>query len=352
MRSMKLTCAVGIATYERTEVLIDCLRHLARSTRLPEEIIIADASANAAAARANVKAALEGQRLPPFRYLQAPPSLPAQRNQILDQSQSEVILFPDDDTLVSPEFVERIMDVYEADSDRQVGGVDGVALENQPAVAPGGNLDGSAKRGMRARLRPFARRLFLDLQTRFVGSRFPDWSLVPVHDVPDAIRHLPVTATRSLYGCVMSYRTSLARQYRFNERLKRYAFLEDFEMSYRISKRYALVRRLDAFARHLKVPGGRMHPSLYYFVYLVNLAYVARTALDGSPDLLRYLKRHARRYVLWEALFCTVKHAGLSGYRGARAGLEQARALLDAPLAELPLQYERVMQEALVRGRF
>src|SRR4051794_41816632 len=118
-----LSCAVGIATYKRPDILAECLHCLAGQTRLPQEILIADASPDAGAARERVRRDLPGladrTRLV---HLESPAGLPLQRNQILDQARSDVILFLDDDAFAAPEYVERMMAVYEADPEGRGGG--------------------------------------------------------------------------------------------------------------------------------------------------------------------------------------------------------------------------------------
>jgi glycosyltransferase involved in cell wall biosynthesis len=333
-------------------MLIECLRHLAASTRQPDEIVIADASPEAERHRQRI----EREVTLPVTFLQPPVGSAVQRNAILDHIRSDVIIFPDDDTLVSPQFVERIMAVYEADVEGRVGGVDGLPSEGSAvptsAVPATCNENGTGWRRHVRRARVVIVERLERAKRAILGNKFPEAVLMPVHGIPDTVKHLNVSPTCSLYGCVMSYRTPIARAYRFNERLKRYGFLEDFEISYRIGREHTLLRCLDAHAQHIKASGGRLHPSVYYYVYLVNLAYVCRTVMEWSPELRDYVVRHARRYVLWEHFMSFVKRAGFSGYRGAKAGLTRARALLDAPMEEVPRLFDAATDEALARGCF
>src|SRR5262249_30101125 len=124
-------------------VLLECLRCLARQTRIPEEIIIADASPDAAANREHLLRVWPGlDHLTRLTYLESPPGLTWQRNQILDRCTSDVIVFLDDDALAEPQYIERLMAVYEADTEGRVGGVEGLALEGEAAAdAPAPDLE-------------------------------------------------------------------------------------------------------------------------------------------------------------------------------------------------------------------
>jgi hypothetical protein len=59
----------------------------------------------------------------------------------------------------------------------------------------------------------------------------------------------------------MNFRTELARRLRFDENLWRYAYLEDFDLSFRVGRTHALVYRPDACFEHREVPSGRVTPS-------------------------------------------------------------------------------------------
>src|SRR5262249_17310332 len=127
----------------------------------------------------------------------------------------------------------------------------------------------------------------------YVGDAFPvEVSDKPVHDVPDEVKPLGVVPIRTQNGCVMSFRTAAARRERFNEHLRRYGLLEDFDLSFRVGRHQALVRCPEASARHLRIQGGRLDPSLISHLWLLNVALITRTALPWGPALRRYLERH------------------------------------------------------------
>jgi GT2 family glycosyltransferase len=355
----KLTCAIGIATYQRHDILRDALRCLLLQTRLPDEIFIGDASPNAEEAAARIRQDMpELDRLPHLQHFQAPRGSSVQRNHILDRAASDVTLFLDDDSMAAPEYVANLMAVYEADTAEQVGGVEGLALEGEAArvSAPAAPAPSPPPRKAKEKLRDWAAGLAQGAQgwfkTHYVGDYFPEEYVRPVHGVPVPLQGLPVTPVRSLYGCVMSFRTPIARIYRFNEHLKLYAYMEDFELSYRIGTKYALLKCLNAPARHLRMQGGRLHHSVIEYLVLINLAFIARTAMDWGPTLRRHLERYARRAMHMELALGCVRKGGFQKYRALKAGRQECQAIFDARNEDLAQVYAQAAQKGFAQQAF
>jgi hypothetical protein len=267
-----------------------------------------------------------------------------------------VVLFLDDDTLVAPEYTDKLLAVYEADTAGRIAGVEGLALDGrEPVATPQAATNGSRRRGWRGVVggaTGLARQLLQSVVRRLALPDYPAPLLRPVHGVPDSMKDWPLEPIRSMNGCVMSFRTHLARRERFNEHLKRYGFMEDFELSYRLGKTYALVRRLDAPARHVRDMGGRLDPSLVRYLCLINVAYISRTVMDCTPALRQHLERFARRNMELEVLQGWFRKTGFSQYRSARAGLSAIRAILRAPEASVHAVYDRALEQGFEQGRF
>ncbi len=356
----RLTGAVGIATYQRPDILLACLEHLSRQTRLPEEILIADASPPGHDTEARIRRALpELVAKTRLVYLSSEPGTSLQRNRILDQLRSDVVLFLDDDTLVAPEYVERILAVFEADVEQQVAGVEGQVTEGSAGFTLPGSAPASPAPAPRRSLRQavglvtrLGRRVLEGTLDRFALPYYPETVSRPGHEVPARLRHLPVEPIRTLYGCAMSARAPLAREVRFNENLRRYGFMEDFEFSYRLGKRHALLRCSNAPARHLRFQGGRLHPSLVRYLSLINVAYIGRTALEWTPELSRHIERHARRDAQLERIRGCFRKTGFSHHRAATAGLRQVLRILAAPEEEVVAVYRAAAEEGFARGSF
>lgn len=120
------TATVIIVTYNRPDCVKTCLEHLRSQTRLPDQIVVIDASADG-----RTKAVCAD--FPESRYTRNQPggygSQARSRNIGLRQATGEIIAFLDDDSFAHPTWLEELLKPY---GDSTVGGVGGRALRNQP----------------------------------------------------------------------------------------------------------------------------------------------------------------------------------------------------------------------------
>ena len=120
------TATVIIVTYNRPDCVKTCLGHLRKQARLPERIIVVDASADD-----RTQAVCAG--FPESLYVRNTPggygSQARSRNIGLRHAVGEIIAFLDDDSFAHPAWLEELLRPYE---DPAVGGVGGRALRNQP----------------------------------------------------------------------------------------------------------------------------------------------------------------------------------------------------------------------------
>ncbi len=316
------TCAVGIVTFEREEVLIECLKRVLAGTRLPDEIVVADASEE----KADLLQCLPELASVRFVHIETPRGMTRQRNLLLKEVQSEIILFLDDDAYVYPDYVEKMMRVWEADEKEEVGGVEARVIQGEleprlPIKSFGEKLGRFFRLSLSQK--------FEEVRQRWIGSELPPEYHQWKHK---ALEELPVEPVRNLYGCVMSYRAEMAREMGFNELLADYSFLEDFEFSYRIGKSKALLRCMNATAHHILASSGRIPLSDVYFLYHTNIAYIARTLLGQKDDVRRYLLSRAKKYAAAEFVKCCLFGKGdFSPWKGARRGIRATKRIYDAP---------------------
>lgn len=107
----RLSVAVGIPTYNRGHVLQDTLRQILSQEPAADEVIVVDQSdwyPNGAKKELE-RLVAEGA----IRYFyQKTPNLPAARNRILAESKSDIVIFIDDDVVLSPGFVKQHLRNY------------------------------------------------------------------------------------------------------------------------------------------------------------------------------------------------------------------------------------------------
>lgn len=142
------TATVIIVTYTRPDCVKTCLERLRKQTRLPEQVVVVDASADD-----HTKAICAD--FPESLYVRNRPggygSQARSRNIGLQQATGEIIAFIDDDSFAHPTWLEELVKPYD---DPAVGGVGGRALRNQPGedkegvdqigkLLPNGDLTGN-----------------------------------------------------------------------------------------------------------------------------------------------------------------------------------------------------------------
>lgn len=123
----RLTATVIVPTYERPAELKRCLASLAAQTRPPEELlVIDDGRLDAVPCREALEAA--GVRVT-LRRKQTP-GVTESRNLGLDLASGDIVFLSEDDVVLFPDYVERIMAVFEADAEETIAGVGGL-IDNE-----------------------------------------------------------------------------------------------------------------------------------------------------------------------------------------------------------------------------
>jgi len=265
-----LSVAVAIATYNRPDQLDRALAAWEQSNLEPDQLVVVDASADAAARASAVAGALPG-RFAAGRgaYLSAAtPSTTAQRNQAVDALGTDLVVFADDDTMPDPQYLERLVEVFAADRRGRVGGV-------------GGKTD---RRGQG--LKAWAGARVVRPLVRVVGQRYyaPRRVAFPEEAAPPPLpASIPVVRMKLLNGCNMAFRTELVRAERFDESMRGYAYGEDFDLSFRIGRHHALLRRTDARVTMAVRHGSSVDPYLFFMIRWVNPAYMIGKLGLGEP---------------------------------------------------------------------
>lgn len=254
------TWALGIATYNRRDVLMQCLKLAVAQTRPPQEVVVVDASKDWEGTRDLVMAEL-APRHPEIRWVYEKatrPSAAVQRNQAADLCTADVVFLFDDDSFMYPDAAAELMKLYDADRGMQVAGV-AAALAAKP---PSDAADEKAVEEIEAaRVAPtvknyspiakFVRKL-LDADNMFV----PYDQDFPNHPVPEALKELHVGRRQLMAGMTMTARRAWIAEERFSEILADRG-PEDSDVSYRLSRRGAVLTALDAKVFHVGSPSGR-----------------------------------------------------------------------------------------------
>jgi GT2 family glycosyltransferase len=261
-----------VATRNRHDHLLEAVRSLGAQTVLPAELCIVDSS-DETPNRGEIKRLCEEAGIRLDYVHPAPRGLTVQRNVGIDRTRGDPVFLVDDDVRLEPEVHEEVLAEY-ARWGPELGGVRGTLL------------------------RPPSWGRLSRLWRRFFG--LDGWWPEASGKMRAGFFHEAVTASsdvrrvEAFNGWFMSFRRAVFDLERFDENLSGYAFKEDSDFSYRVSKRgYVLVQTPRARIDHLKTPDQRLAPYDLQRMNLANQVYLHR---KNMPQTLKY------RAALWWAL--------------------------------------------------
>ncbi len=231
-----MTISAIIPTKFRHQDLLNTLESLYLQTRLPDEIIIVDDNI-----ATDVKDVVFSQfnGLDEFRknkiilkYIHGHQTtgLTQARNKGIESNESDIVLFLDDDVVLERDFVLKMMEIYKRNPD--VYGVSGVIT----------NLEmGQIEYIMR---KLFERGNFADDRV-FIFTRldkYKNTEYIPVSKLP---------------GGLTSYKREIFKEFKFDETFIKTGVGEDFDFSFRVSRRYKIVITPQARLIHVESPVAR-----------------------------------------------------------------------------------------------
>jgi hypothetical protein len=321
--------------------------HLTQS-RLPERILIIDSSDDISENGALIER-LASTTSVPLDYQASAPGMTVQRNIGLAQVTSDVTFFPDDDSLVHPEALARMMHIYDRDTRGQIGGV--CAIES--ATPPQGVLYGKCavyqKRTadrIRSRIAP--------LRTRLEDVIFPDPMKLVARRLQSGLPRPEdwLAAENAVWvewmtGFRMSFRTAIAQQVGFNETLGHYALYEDIDAGLGVlAGGHSLVASQDARIYHHKAPENRTVGRQIGVINILNRAYVVLRSGVVDDRIVGHLKRHAR-FRIAQFGFGSQTPYGKERLAGAKAAYNALPELLTSPPNNLDEIYRKLRQTCL-----
>ncbi|MDM0113963.1 glycosyltransferase [Variovorax sp. J22R133] len=234
---MNLKIAIAIATAGRRELLADTVRFLARQSRPADELLICPARPEDLE-----PACLEGFPSP-TRIVSGPIGLPAQRNALIDATDADVIVFFDDDFLPADDYLKEIENLFNVQVDVVVA--TGKVLADG-ILGPGLSYEEGA---------------------HFLAQAVPD-------SAPSSL-----SPTYNAYGCNMAIRLAPVRlqNYRFDERLPLYGWLEDVDFSRQLAPHGRIVKASVLKGVHLGTKkSGRSRGKPLGYSQVANRIYIMR----------------------------------------------------------------------------
>lgn len=230
--------SIIIPTYNRPSALKNCVKSILEQTQKPFELIIVD-DGNLNELPHQKKCRDIGIN---YVYLRKDkPGLTESRNKGIELAKGAIIFFLDDDVMLFPNYIEKILSVYKNDRDNVIGGVGGVITNHK-----------------HLKFKDHLRRIF---EIFFLISGFSEGIVLPsgfcTNYGDTGLQIKKIKAVDFLSGCGMSFRRKVFHEFVFTNRYRDYGLGEDKDFSYQVSKKYKLFLNPEAKMLHLESPEMR-----------------------------------------------------------------------------------------------
>lgn len=248
-----------IASKGRPRELGNWLQHLQRQSVRPQHVIFSVCTT--ADVPDSVLAAVDAKEV---QAIYGEPGLCAQRNRGLTAvpSDTDILLFFDDDYVPAANCVERIVSLFNAN--RDIAGCTGLLLAD--------GIHGES------------------VSDEDAAKLISAYEASPART--EAFEFRPGEA---IYGCNMAYRYSVVRDLKFDENLPLYGWQEDVDFANRV-RRLGLVGRTDAFVGvHQGVKGGRTSGRKLGYSQVANPIYLLRKGTLPLQDAATLIGRNFAR---------------------------------------------------------
>ena len=218
--------SVIICTKDRIDELNRIFRSLDRQTKLPDELIIVDASLDDKTAKLVQNRSYFSKYS--IKYIKSPPGLTTQRNIGIKASSGKYIQFFDDDVVLDDNYILVVYKTFQKFKGQKIGGITGRIVNNHDK---------------RSAFDILIKKLFF--LTEYGKGRLK-LSGFPAHRNDAKLSFVNV-----LSGCCMAFNRKVFTDYLFDEKLSGYSYMEDVDLSYRVSKGYNLIYQPAAKLKHL-----------------------------------------------------------------------------------------------------
>jgi len=255
--SKKQTISVIIPTKDRPKDVIQCIKSLLTQSLLADEIVIVDAS-NEQKLKSSIEA-LKSERVN-FIYIHTRPGLTYQRNVGINTSSGDIIIFLDDDVILDRNYIQQIMHVFNNDLQKNIGGV------------TGNDMLKKTKTSFKRSIGHYYRTIFFLFIYSYGKFRLSGYSTFVSNKVK---KILPIEC---LAGCNMAFRREIFEEFKFDEKLHGYSYMEDCDIAYRVSQKYQniytpfakLVHNVSPISRDKEYARMKMEIENHHYLFKKN----------------------------------------------------------------------------------
>lgn len=284
--------SVIVSTKNRVNEVIRFTKSLFNQIELPDELIFVDSSDVPMKSNKNfINFLAEWQGEIEIRHIYSEVGLTKQRNVGIKKATGDIIYFFDDDTILEPDCLQIMNKTFNENPD-YMGGM--------------GAIIGMPEQSFKGMIVNLFRRFFL-LQHDYSNGKF-QISGFPRH--PYGINKFMEVDV--LGGCGMVYRKEIFKEFKFDENLTGYSYMEDADLSRRVSYRNKLFYNPKAKLEHRRAVGGRGNIRNKRKMYMVSHRYL----------FFKNFYRKNKLYIIshWWSIFGLIVNSFIFESKEARKG--------------------------------
>jgi len=274
MGQLEKSGAISIVIPARNRVhdVFECVRSIERQTYLPDELVIVDASDSRELEQLLKNYCNENDFA--IVYTHSDSGTAEGRNIGAQKSSGDIILFVDDDIILDTNYVKEIMAIFGNTSFERVGCLYGAQIpvntrkEKDDKRASSGSkiLSGIYKEINTSICWLF----FLPKPSKNGRFRLSGFATYPSSSVAT------ITETESASSAYLAYYKDVFNEFRFDENLEGYAWGEDDDLPYRMSRQYKIIFTPEAKVIHKVSRNSRISTYNYNRIRIENHFYIFR----------------------------------------------------------------------------
>lgn len=270
----KAFVSIVTPTFRRPDEVRGLLQNLADQSALPDEVILIDGAPNGEDATEMVVRSIDTKLPFSIKYIRRDGGTAIQRNCGIEIASGEFVAFIDDDVRLNGDFLKCILDIFQEDAERKVGGI--VGFRTNEYFDPNDS----------ERWRWYKR---LGLLSNFEPGQYDFKCGYPINNCIQP----PFSGTRAVdfmtTACAVWRHEVFESGIRFDSFFRDYGVLEDAHFSLRAGRRWTLLQAGDARCEEMRSPNGRPDRKKIGYKSVVNYYYVFRE-IAGPLSLAQKLR--------------------------------------------------------------